>query len=294
MKILFIGSVLFSYETLKKTISLGGNVVGVVTLKESKFNNDFYDLTSVCEENNIPYIYSKDLNEKKSLNWIKNLNADILFCFGWSNLIPENILSLFPMKSIGFHPAALPANRGRHPIIWSLVLGLEETASTFFEMREKADSGPIISQKSIKILDEDNANTLYNKILKTAKRQIQEFLPSLIDGSIIPIEQSNINSNYWRKRNKKDGIIDWRMSAKSIKNLIRGLTYPYPGASFNFNNIEYLVWESEVIKNNNKNLEPGKILSFDPKGDIKIKCGEDAIILKKISPEIQLKVGDYL
>ncbi len=294
MKILFIGAVLFSYETLKKIISLGGNVVGVVTLKESKFNNDFYDLTSFCEENNIPFIYSKNLNERNSLSWIKELNADILFCFGWSNLIPENILSLFPMKSIGFHPAALPANKGRHPIIWSLVLGLEETASTFFEMRAEADSGPIISQKSIQILDDDDANTLYNKILKTAKIQLEEFLPLLIDRSIIPIEQSNLNSNYWRKRNKNDGYIDWRMSAKSIKNLVRGLTYPYPGASFTFNNFEYVVWESEVIKNDNKNLEPGKILSINPKGNIQIKCGEDAIIIKKISPEIELKVGDYL
>ena len=35
------------------------------------------------------------------------------------------------MKSIGFHPAALPANKGRHPIIWSLVLGLKRQPQLF-------------------------------------------------------------------------------------------------------------------------------------------------------------------
>lgn len=46
---------------------------------------------------------------------------------------------------IGFHPANLPQNRGRHPIIWALFLSLQETASTFFMMDEDTDSGDIIS-----------------------------------------------------------------------------------------------------------------------------------------------------
>jgi len=60
---------------------------------------------------------------------------------------PKESLDLPHLGVIDFHPAALPANRGRHPIIWALVLGLQETASTFFFMDEGADSGDIISQE---------------------------------------------------------------------------------------------------------------------------------------------------
>ena len=80
---------------------------------------------------------------------------------------------------IGFHPAALPANRGRDPIIWALVLGLQETASTFFFMDEGADSGDIISQEYLIITDSDDAGILYEKITQTALKQLREFVPRL-------------------------------------------------------------------------------------------------------------------
>ena len=60
---------------------------------------------------------------------------------------PKESLGFVHLEVIGFHLAAMPANRGRHPIIWALVLGLQETASTFFFMDEGADSGDIISQE---------------------------------------------------------------------------------------------------------------------------------------------------
>ena len=68
---------------------------------------------------------------------------------GWSRIIGKELLAVPPKGIVGYHPAALPANRGRHPIIWALALGLKETASTFFFMDNGADSGPIISQKSL-------------------------------------------------------------------------------------------------------------------------------------------------
>lgn len=36
------------------------------------------------------------------------------------------------MGVLGYHPAKLPQNRGRHPLIWALALGLKKSASTFF------------------------------------------------------------------------------------------------------------------------------------------------------------------
>ena len=69
------------------------------------------------------------------------------------------------MGVIGYHPAALPKNRGRHPLIWALVLGLKKTASSFFIMDERADSGDVISQEEIIINDDDDASSLYAKMI---------------------------------------------------------------------------------------------------------------------------------
>lgn len=152
MRIIFIGTVEFSLRALEKLINIKADVVGVCTKKVSNFNSDFADLSKLCESNSVPYIYVDDINSKETRNWIQNLEPDIVFCFGWSSLIKKELLKVAPMGVIGYHPTALPQNRGRHPLIWAIVLGLEKSASTFFFMKEGADDGDILSQIEFDIL----------------------------------------------------------------------------------------------------------------------------------------------
>ena len=96
-----------------------------------------------------------------------------------------------------------------------------------------------------------------------------------------------------RKRNEDDGKIDWRMSAESIHNLVRGLSKPYVGAHFDFNDSRVKVWETEIVKNKQLNIEPGKVIMHTKLGLI-VKTGEDAILLRKIESPIDIKVGEYI
>ena len=125
----------------------------------------------------------ENINEEKVYKFIENIQPEIAFCFGWSQLIKDNIIKKIPQGIIGFHPAALPKNRGRHPIIWALVLGLQETASTFFMMDASADTGDIVSQKIVKISYEDDAATLYQKIMTIACEQVVELWEQLQNGT---------------------------------------------------------------------------------------------------------------
>lgn len=147
IKIVLIGTVKFSFEVLSVLIKKNYNVVGLVTKKASKFNTDYYDLTPLAKQNDIPIIYKEKDNEEKIISFIKTIAPDVMYCFGWSHILSKAFLTIPPYGVIGFHPASLPNNRGRHPIIWALFLGLKETASTFFIMDEGADTGVIISQK---------------------------------------------------------------------------------------------------------------------------------------------------
>ena len=79
------------------------------------------------------------------------MKPDIIFCFGWSSLIKSEVLNLTKLGVVGYHPAMLPNNRGRHPLIWAKILGLTQTGSTYFFMDEGADTGDILDQSSFEI-----------------------------------------------------------------------------------------------------------------------------------------------
>ncbi len=156
-----------------------------------------------------------------------------------------------------------------------------------------ADSGDILSQREVVIDDNDDARSLYNKVTETALEQIEEFLPQLKAEKFQRKKQDQQATNVWRKRGSADGKIDWRMSALSIHNLVRGLTKPYVGAHFIINGQEVKVWKTLVINNVPKNIEPGKVII--PIGSKPfIKCGEDAIELLITEPPIELTEGSYL
>lgn len=294
MKIIFIGSVKFSADTLRELLKLNANIVGICTLKYSKFNSDHHDLSEDAKLNGIPYLYVNDINGKKELKWIKDKKPDIVFCFGWSRLLKKELLEIPVMGVVGYHPADLPSNRGRHPLIWALVLGLSETASTFFKMDEGADTGDIISKEKIEILYSDNAKNLYDKMTTLALRQIRTFFPLLVQNKHVLVKQDDLYSNTWRKRSMKDGEIDWRMSANSIYNLIRALHKPYIGAHFYFNEKKIVVWKAKVIINNLfNNIEYGKVVDVIDKNPI-IKCGEDLILLEEFEGKNLLNIGNYI
>jgi methionyl-tRNA formyltransferase len=293
MRIVFIGNVDFSLRALERIVAIGGKVVGVCTKKESKFNADHVDLTKFAQNIGIPCHYADDINSEKVYAWISAKKPDIIFCFGWSQLLKDPLIALPSMGVIGYHPAALPANRGRHPIIWALVLGLKRTASTFFYINHDADSGDIISQFDVEIDVSDDAHTLYHKLILTSQKQIDIFLPMLMSGNVTRVKQDLSLGNVWRKRTYLDGQIDWRMSAESIYNLARGLSRPYPGAHFLYNGEQVKVWKTRIIHENDPNLEPGKILSHTEEGPV-VKCGFEAVCLLELHPKLILDVGAYL
>jgi len=293
MKILFIGTVEFSLKSLEKLIDIKAEVVGVCTKENSNFNSDFVDLIPICVENNIPYKYANDINSQENIQWIKNLKPDIIFCFGWSSLIKRELLDLTSMGVIGFHPAALPQNRGRHPLIWALVLGLKQSASTFFFMQEGADDGDILSQKEFEILYEDDAKSLYKKVINIALEQIDQFVPQLKNKTYQRITQNHSLANTWRKRGKADGLIDFRMSSNAIYNLVRGLTKPYVGANIVYKEEDVIVWKIEEVVTDTPNIEYGKILEIK-NNTILVKTYDGAIRILEHEFKSLPQVGEYL
>ena len=292
IRIVFFGEINFSERILEFLINKKFNIVGVITRKKST-NHDFKDLSLVCKKNNIPYKHKTNRNKNEIKEWLKKVKVDLIICLGWNEIISKEIFVLPKISSIGYHPTELPKNRGKHPIIWSLVLGLKNTYSTFFHLTHKVDNGNIISQDKVLIKDHHYAKDLYESLIKKAKSQITRIL--LYKRYFKKSKKINkTKSNYWRKRNYKDGRIDWRMSADDIRNLVRGLSHPYPNAFFNYKNKEYFVKKVNIKISKDKNIEPGKIIENNKEKKI-IKCGLNAIELLIVEPKLKiLKRDNYL
>ena len=296
MRIIFIGTVEFSYRALKALIECNYDVVGVITKKKSDFNADFCDLTPLTDKCHIPTFFRKNDNEEDLIAFLKDKKPDVIYCFGWSHILPSEILSIPKYGVVGFHPAELPNNRGRHPLIWAIFLGLKRTASTFFIMDEGADTGDIISQEIVAIEETDTAETLYTKVGEVAIKQIIDFSKEFeLKGENIERRKQNIaEGNAWRKRGKVDGQIDFRMSSEAIYNLVRALTHPYVGAHIKLDGEkEVKIWK--VIKKSCTfvNYEPGKVLEVE-NNKILVKTYDGAIqIIEHEFLELPKK-GQYL
>ena len=298
MRIAFIGCVQSSLRALTTLVSMNHDeieLVAVVTKKKSDINADFVDLTPLCIKYEIPFHFEKNNEKSLSREFLARYNPDIIYFFGWSHLLDKALLDMAVHGVIGFHPAPLPQGRGRHPIIWALALGLKETASTFFLMDENADSGPILSQVPVTIDTHDNATSLYQKILDISEKQIIEFSLKLARDEAEFKRQDSSIATYWRKRTSLDGLIDWRMQAVDIHNLVRALSYPYPGAEFMCQNVSVCLRDSSIAPDNYSNIiEPGRVLEVKYR-KILVKCGgNSALWINNLKTNSAPAVGDYL
>lgn len=292
MKILYIGCVKSSEAFLKTILDYtDAEIVGIVTKVESSYNADHVSLHTIAEQRQIDWL---DYTNQEMLKvFILNKKPEVIYCFGWSYLLPSEIYSVPIKGAIGYHPTMLPENRGRHPIIWTIALGLKQTASTFFYIVDVPDAGNIVSQQVVEISDKDDANTLYTKLILAGQEQIIELTKKLSDGSIHSYQQIESRATSWRKRTKKDGKIDWRMSAENIDRLVRALTKPYVGAHFEYEDVDIKVWKTQVNLVNCSNMEPGKIVAVVD-SSFTIKTGDYLLQVLEYEGDFIPTVGQYL
>lgn len=291
-KILYIGTVNFSRFLLKEILEYKSKIEILIVSSQKKINSDFVDMNEIAKKENLAIHLTSNINSVNSYKIIKKFKPDYIFCFGWSKLINKKIINCANDFAIGYHPAELPKNRGRHPIIWAIYLGLKLTASTFFQLTETVDDGKIIDQKIIKIKKNYKSLDLYNALIKVSKKQIKTIMKKIVSNKKINIYKKK-NENIWRKRSFVDGIIDWRMSGKSIIRLVNALSKPYPGASFKFKNKYININEAKIIKKKPNNIEPGKILDVSKK-NFKITCDDYIIKIIMSEAQIKLKKNTYL
>ena len=221
---------------------------------------DFTDFTDKCD---VPLHRVESLNTDAWVDRLADYDPELLFVVGWSRLVEQRILDIPSVAALGMHPAPLPRGRGRAPIAWSLIKGLDETALTMFHLVEEADAGDIAGQVSIPIAIDDDAASLYEKVVDAGRTLVDEVYPRLAAGEVPRTPQDDSETTWWPRRRPEHGRIDWTQSPRDVYNWIRGQSQPYPGAFSFLDGTRVTVWAANPPTDDRAFVTPGELLYRD-------------------------------
>jgi UDP-4-amino-4-deoxy-L-arabinose formyltransferase/UDP-glucuronic acid dehydrogenase (UDP-4-keto-hexauronic acid decarboxylating) len=209
------------------------------------------------------------------------MNPDIIFSFHYRRNVSQAILDIAPAGCLSVRASLLPEYRGKCPANWVLVNGATETGVTLHYLTTGVDDGDIVCQEKIKLSDTDTAKSVHEKATETASKMLDTILPKITDGTAPRTPQDQSKATYYGPRCPEDGEIDWNKSAVEIRNLVRAVTFPYPGAFSYVGEKKYFFWavtamsDSEVGLNGcEKRPFPGTIISTEP---LAVACGKGAV-----------------
>lgn len=248
-------------------------VVAILTHRDDPQEGGWYrSVAAEGAKHGIPVFAPEDPNHPIWLERLAALTPDLLLSAHYRRLVSKEFLDLFPRGGFNLHASLLPKFRGRAPINWVLVRGERETGVTLHEMTDAPDAGPILGQQRIAIDRLDTALTLTRKACDATRSLLGELLPRIAAGTATRTPQREQDATVMPARRPEDGRLDWSQDAEEIRNLVRAVTRPWPGAFAHAGDRKFLVWQAEVDPGGRG--EPGEVLSVDP---LVVACGTGAL-----------------
>ena len=202
-------------------------VVGVVVHppERSKFQADILASARSAGAQIIP---ACDLRTPEGLRRIAQLNAEMGLSVMFGYLLKRDFLDLLPEGCINLHPAFLPYNRGAYPNVWSIV---DKTPAgvTLHYIDEDIDTGDIIRQRKVPVLDTDTGETLYHKLEAAGLELLRETWPDIRDSQIVRTPQPRESGTVHKASDvaKIDEIqLTDTYRAEDLLNILRARTFP--------------------------------------------------------------------
>ena len=281
-KIAFMGTPVFSVPILKNIYQNGHEISAVYTQPPRKSNRgqkfEKSPIHSFAETISFDVRTPDTLkNNKSEYEYFKQLDLDLVIIVAYGIMIPKNFLSLSKKGFINLHASALPKWRGAAPIQRSIMSQDKETGISVMKINEKLDEGDISHIFKIKIEENENAESLSDRLSILASEKISEVIDNILDEEAVFKPQDHSKATYAEKIKKTEGLIDWKDKAENIIGKINGL-FPYPGGYFIYKGERYKILKAKISFNKN---QPGIVLS----SDLEISCGENSIKILEIQRE---------
>lgn len=235
LRIIFIGTPDFAVASLQALVEAGANIVAVITApdKPAGRGKKIHQpaVKEYAIEQGLTVLQPERLKNPDFLKELAAYKADLQVVVAF-RMLPEAIWNMPPMGTINVHGSLLPQYRGAAPINWAIINGEKESGVTTFKLKHEIDTGDILLQKRVPILDSDNVGSLYNKLMKEGADLLVDTIQGLAEGTLEEVPQATLAVDELKsapKIFKPDTLIDWNKGVKDIHNLIRGMS-PYPAA----------------------------------------------------------------
>ena len=105
---------------------------------------------------------------------------DLIVLAGFMKLVGKDFLAAFDGRVINTHPALLPAFPGMHGVRDALEHGVKLTGCTVFLVDAGTDTGPVLAQAAVPVLDDDDEATLHERVKVTERRLLVETVGRMV------------------------------------------------------------------------------------------------------------------
>ncbi|GAB4223046.1 MAG: hypothetical protein Tsb005_16880 [Gammaproteobacteria bacterium] len=219
-------------------------------------------------------------------------NLDLLLVCRY-HLLPRTIFAAPKWGSVNVHSSLLPQYRGVHPVSWALINGETQTGVTLHVIDEGIDTGGILYQAPTSIDPHENIWCLTERLNQLSAQLCLQLLQYVtLHHSLPNVRPQTGEGCYAPRRQRIDGLINWRQPCQQIYNLVRALQPPYPAAYF-VNNLqqEIDITHCHIINNHSSNIQCGMVVEKSAQRQYLVQCHDG---LLQINITHDLEVGTVL
>jgi methionyl-tRNA formyltransferase len=243
MRIVFMGSPLFTVPVLR-FLKLNGQEIAAVYTRPDKPAGRGREpaappIKEAALELGLPVVQVNGFKSPEALRQLADFQPQAIVVAAYGLILPQSVLDSAPLGCLNIHPSLLPRYRGPSPVISTLLAGERWAGVSLMQLDAGMDSGPLISQAQIAILDQDDAVTLTAKLFEIGARMVLEALAGGFNGKRPAEPQNSALATFTREIEKEDGRINWQNSADQIWRQVRAYQ-PWPQA--------YTLWQGRQIK----------------------------------------------
>jgi len=283
MRLVWVSFDVMGRDCLVAAAEAGAEVAAVVTLPgpidASRSGQCSFD--EIAVELGAKLIETADVNSPATVEAVREVDPDLIFIVGWSQLVLDEFIGLARHGGFGMHRTMRPRHPGGEALPWAILSGLAVPAVTLFEIVDgTADSGPVVGQVEVSRSRDETATTLYDKVTAAHVELVRACVPQLLDGTATRVEQDTRRASAWPKRAPADGIIDWETRAPYLHDWVRAQTRPYPGAFTFHGEHKLVVWRARPVELDDA-APAGTVVAVDGEAAV-VACGEGGLVLEEV------------
>lgn len=290
IRVIFMGTPIFSCSILETLINEKYNVVAVVSQPDKKVGRkqemQMTPVKKLALANNIEVV--QPISIKDEYEKVLAYKPDLIVTCAYGQFIPKVILDYPKYGCINVHASLLPRYRGGAPIHKVIIDGEKETGITIMEMIPKMDAGKMYAKDSVVITEDDTTASLHDKLMVCGANLLKNSLPLYLDGKLPGEIQDESLATFAYNISKEEEYISFKRDVNVVYNHIRGLiSWPVGYGVVNEKRIKLHKVRKLVA---NHNYQSGKILGLE-NGALKVACENGYVYLEQLQIEGKKKMS---